>query len=118
MIVPSELATLLTITEGIVNSRPLSITRNTDDQKVITPAILAINRDIKSITPYKFDKDSNIPQLRSCKDVNRRKKYLDLLHTQLLRKWVEEYIYSLTLFYLGYFFPGFYLGGGANLPYP
>ena len=48
-----ELATLLTITEGIVNSRPLAITRDTDDQKIITPALLAINRDIKSIPPYK-----------------------------------------------------------------
>ena len=92
-----ELATLLTITEGIVNSRPLAITRDTDDQKIITPALLAINRDIKSIPPYKFDKDLNIPQLRSCKDVNRRKKYLDLLHTQLWRKWIEEYIDSLMI---------------------
>ena len=88
-VIISELATLLTITEGIVNSRQLAITRDTDDQKIITPAILAINKNIKSIPPYKCDKYLNIPQLRSCKDVNRRRKYLDFLHTQLWRKWVE-----------------------------
>ena len=75
----------------------MAIKRDTDDQKIITPALLAINRDIKSIPPYKFDKDLNIPQLRSCKDINRRKKYLDLLHTQLWRRWAEEYIYSETI---------------------
>ena len=56
-----------------------------------------MNRDIKSIPPYTFDKDLNISQLRSSKDINRRKKYLYLLHTQLWRRWVEDYIDSLMV---------------------
>ena len=94
----TELATLLTIAEGIVNSRPLAVTRESDEQKIITPAMLAINRDIRSIPPYKFDRELRIPHLRSTAEVNKRKKYLDLLHTQFWRKWLFEYLDNLMIY--------------------
>jgi hypothetical protein len=86
----SEMYTVLTDIEAIINSRPLTyIGDDIRDGRIITPALLAINKDLGSI-PDKIPTTAQV----SLKD---RYRYQARLQNHFWDRWQREYLPRLTI---------------------
>ncbi|XP_059093162.1 uncharacterized protein LOC131888340 [Tigriopus californicus] len=84
-----DLETLLIEVEGIVNNRPLAVTKdNQDEHHAITPAELVIGRRIDILPDYAGNIEDDPPFVK-------RWKHLKAMLNQFWRRWSKDYLLEL-----------------------
>ena len=86
----TEMMTVLTDIEAIINSRPLTyVGDDIRDGRVITPALLAIGRDLGN-PPDAQPKKAEV-------SLSERFRYQQRLQSHFWSRWLREYLRSLTV---------------------
>lgn len=86
----TEMLTVLTDIEALINSRPLTyIGDDIRDGRVITPALLAIGRDLES-PPDNLPKKAEV-------SLSERYRYQQRLQNHFWSRWLQEYLPGLTV---------------------
>ena len=86
----TEMMTILTDIEAIINSRPLTyIGDDINDGVVLTPALLALNRNLGEIPEYSTQK------LKT--SLSKRYRYLQRLQQHFWSRWLKEYLPRLSV---------------------
>ena len=86
----TEMLTVLTDIEALINSRPLTyIGDDIRDRRVITPALLAIGRDLES-PPDNLPKKAEV-------SLSERYRYQQRLQNHFWSRWLQEYLPGLTV---------------------
>ena len=80
----TELRTLLTKIESVINSRPLTVLRGTDSHRIITPAELLCGRQLQQIAATSMDFEST-----------KRIQHLEEVQKQFWKQWQSCYLPTL-----------------------
>ena len=86
----TEMMTVLTDIEAIINSRPLTyVGDDIRDGRFITPALLAVGRDLGNLP--------DIPPKKAEVSLSERFRYQQRLQSHFWSRWLREYLPSLTV---------------------
>ena len=92
-----EFPTVLCQAEACINSRPLyTATSDPNDLDPITPAMLLLGRNLRHI-PNPLDGQKDLPKLTTHLDVEKRRKYRDLVAQHFWRRFRQEYLLQACL---------------------
>ena len=90
-----KLENILVITASSFNNRQLHRPTESVSETVVTPHDLFMGRQSSILPAYRLGKDDKLSTLMTSKHVKKRIKYVDVVSTQLWRKFLFQCIYTL-----------------------